>query len=147
MDSLHSECQALRSDNQDLRGTVNYLAETCDYMENQSRRNNLVFTGFASVTEGFESWEDCESKVKACVKEGMDIAVLEMERTHRVGKAIGVRFFLQTEDDGTDKRAQTEDRQRLRQHLRQRRLFGDSSEEMSSIADSTERTEAEGPRR
>ena len=81
------------------------------------------------------------------MKEGMDIAVLEMERTHRVGKAIGVRFFLQTEDDGTDKRAQTEDRQRLRQHLRQRRLFGDSSEEMSSIADSTERTEAEGPRR
>ena len=54
MDSLQSECQALRSDNQDIRGTVNYLTEKCDYMENQSRRNNLVFTGFASVREGFE---------------------------------------------------------------------------------------------
>ena len=55
MDSLHSECKALRSDNQDLRGTVNYLTEKCEHMENQSRRNNLVFTGFASVREGFES--------------------------------------------------------------------------------------------
>ena len=94
MDSLHSECQALRSDNQDLRGTVNYLAEKCDYMENQSRRNNLVFTGFASVREGFESWEDCERKVKACVKEGMGITErLEIERAHRAGKAVVVRFL------------------------------------------------------
>ena len=94
MDSLHSECQALRSDNQDLRGTANYLTEKCDYMENQSRRNNLVFTGFASVREGFESWEDCERKVKACVKEGMGITErLEIERAHRAGKAIVVRFL------------------------------------------------------
>ena len=94
MDSLHSECQALRSDNQDLRGTVNYLAEKCDYMENQSRRNNLVFTGFASVREDFESWEDCERKVKACVKEGMGTTErLEIERAHRAGKAIVVRFL------------------------------------------------------
>ena len=94
MDSLHSECQALRSDNQDLRGTVNYLTEKCDYMENQSRRNNLVFTGFASVREGFESWEDCERKGKACVKEGMGITErLEIDRAHRAGKAIVVRFL------------------------------------------------------
>ena len=70
MDSPHSECQALRSDNQDLRGTVNYLTEKCDYMENQSRRNNLVFTGFAWVREGFESWEDCERKVKSLYERG-----------------------------------------------------------------------------
>ena len=98
MDSLHSECQAPRSDNQDLRGTVNYLTEKCDYMENQSRHNNLVFTGFASVREGFESWEDCERKVKACVKEGMGTTErLEIERAHRVGKAIVVRFLSYTQ--------------------------------------------------
>ena len=80
-----------------------------------------------------ESWEDCERKVKLCVKEVTGIALLEMERTYRVGKAIGVRFFLQAEDVGADKCAQAEDLQRLRQHLRQRRLFGDSSEETSSL--------------
>ena len=94
MDSPHLECQALRSDNQDLRGTVNYLTEKCDYMENQSRRNNLVFTGFAWVRECFESWEDCESKVKAYMKEGMGTTGrLEIERAHRVEKAIVVRFL------------------------------------------------------
>ena len=73
---------------------MNYLTEKCDYMENQSRRNNLVFTGFASVREGFESWEDCERKVKACVKEGMGITErLEIKRAHRAGKAIVVRFL------------------------------------------------------
>ena len=93
MDSLHSECQAPRSDNQDLRGTVDYLTEKCDYMQNQSRRNNLVFTGFALVGGGGVSPEDCERKVKSCVKEGMGVAVLEMEQTHRAGKAIVIRFL------------------------------------------------------
>ena len=40
MDSLNSDCQALRSENQDIIGTVNYLTEKCDCMENQNRRNN-----------------------------------------------------------------------------------------------------------
>ena len=63
-------------------------------MENQSRRNNLVFTGFASVKEGFESWEDCERKVKACVKEGMGTTErLEIQQAHRPGKAIVVRLL------------------------------------------------------
>ena len=77
---------------------MDYLTEMCDYMENQNRRNNLVFTGFASVVVGgggggSELSEDCERKVKSCVKEGMGIAVLEMERTHRVEKAIVIRFL------------------------------------------------------
>ena len=144
MDSLHSECQALRSDNQDLRGTVNYLTEKCDYMENQSRRNNLVFTGFASVKEGFESWEDCERKVKACVKacighhgEVGDPAGTQSGKSHR--RSI---IVLQAENVGADKCAQAEDLQRLRQHLRQRRLFGNCPEETSSTDDFTEKTEA-----
>lgn len=46
------------------------------------------------MREGFESWEDCERKVKACVKEGMGTTErLEIERSHRVGKAIVVRFL------------------------------------------------------
>ena len=94
MDSLHSNCQALRSGNKDLRGTVNYLIEKCDYMENQSRRNNLVFTGFAPMRGGCESWEDCEIKVKVCIRDGMGITErMEIERAHRVGKAIVVNLL------------------------------------------------------
>ena len=57
MNSLHSDRQALRSENEDLGGTVSYLIEKCDYMENRSRRNNLVFTGLAPVRGGSESWK------------------------------------------------------------------------------------------
>ena len=56
-------------------------------------------------------------------------------------------FVLQVEDVGADKCAQAEDLQRLRQHLRQRRLFGNCPEETSSTDDFTERTEEEGPQR
>ena len=89
--------QALRSQNEDFRGTVNYLTEKCNNMENQTRRNNLVSTGLAPVGGGgggSESWEDCEMKVKAYIREGMGITErMEIERAHRVGKAIVVKFL------------------------------------------------------
>ena len=95
MDSLHSECQALRSENEDLRGTVNYLTEKYDCMENQGSCNNLVFTGFTPVRGGCESWEDCEIKVKVCIRDGMGITErMEIERAHRVGKAIVVNLLF-----------------------------------------------------
>ena len=56
-------------------------------------------------------------------------------------------IVLQAEDVGADKCAQAEDLQRLRQHLRQRRLFGNCPEETSSTDDFTEKTEAERPQR
>ena len=43
VDGLRSQCQALWSENQDLKDTVNCLTNKCDYNDNQSRRNNLLF--------------------------------------------------------------------------------------------------------
>ena len=120
MDSLHSECQALRSENEDLRGTVNYLTEKCGYMENQSRRNNSVFTGLALVRGGSESLKDCEMKVKACIREGVGITErMEIEQADRVGKAIVVKFlsYKHGYDDVCVREAFSETVQKKRQAL------------------------------
>lgn len=94
VDGLRSQCQALWSENQDLRDTVNYLTNKCDYNDNQSRRNNLLFLGFEPVRGGPESWQDCERKVKEVIHEGMGIAEeVHIERAHRAGKAIVARFL------------------------------------------------------
>ena len=94
VDGLRSQCQALWSENQDLRDTVNYLTNKCDYNDNQSRRNNLLFLGFEPVRGGPESWQDCERKVKEVIHERMGIAEeIHIERAHRAGKAIVARFL------------------------------------------------------
>ena len=88
VDGLRSQCRALWSENQDLRDTVNYLTNKCDYNDNQSRRNNLLFLGFEPVRGGPESWQDCERKVKEVIDEGMGIAEkIHTERRVRIEQA------------------------------------------------------------
>ena len=60
MEELHTQYQAVRRENQELRKAVGFLGSTCDYLENQSRRNNLLFFGFAAVPAGTEPWDVCE---------------------------------------------------------------------------------------
>lgn len=52
-----------------------------EYLENQSRRNNLRINGIEE-TEG-ETWAEAEEKVKQAIKNKLDIDV-EIERAHRV---------------------------------------------------------------
>ena len=56
-----------------------------DYLENQSRRNNLIFDG---ITEEFkESWADSERKVCKVLKDNLQIQDRPViERAHRVGR-------------------------------------------------------------
>ena len=65
---------------------VGVLGSKCDSLENQSRRNNLLFFGFPAVPAGTEHWDECERKVKEASKEGMGITEdILIERAHRSG--------------------------------------------------------------
>ena len=86
VEELHTQYQAVRRENQELRNAVGVLGSKCDYLENQSRRNNLLFFGFPAVPAGTEHWDECERKVKEASKEGMGITEdILIERAHRSG--------------------------------------------------------------
>ena len=91
---LHTQYQAVWRENQELRNAVGFLGSKCDYLENQSRRNNLLFLGFPAVPAGTEHFDECEGKGKEAIREGMgkkeDILI---ERAHRSGKAIVAKFL------------------------------------------------------
>ena len=56
-----------------------------DYLEDQSRRNNLRFEGI--VEETGENWEQTAKKVEVIVRERLGITdTIQIERAHRVGK-------------------------------------------------------------
>ena len=65
-------------------------AERLDYLEDQSRRNNLRIDGIKE--EQGETWEHVAEKVKALVKNKIGIqGEIPIERAHRVGKPSGDR--------------------------------------------------------
>ena len=89
MSDLQIECQTLRDQNRCFMDTVQRLQNKCDYLENQSRRNNLLFFGLPAVT----SWDVSEEQVKKVIKEGMGIEEeIHVERAHRAGRATVVKF-------------------------------------------------------
>ena len=93
-EELHTQYQAVWRENQELRNAVGFLGSKCDYLENQSRRNNLLFLGFPAVPAGTEHWDECERKVKEAIREGMGITEdILIERAHRSGKAIVAKFL------------------------------------------------------
>ena len=57
-----------------------------DYLENQSRRSNVIIDGIPDVKS--ESWSDAEIKVKNVFTDHLKInpKLIEIERAHRVGK-------------------------------------------------------------
>jgi hypothetical protein len=68
------------------------LEEKLDYLENQSRRSNLLFYGIPEADN--ENWDDCEKKVMGVIKGHLKIAhTVVIERAHRVGSAIIARFL------------------------------------------------------
>ena len=53
-------------DHEELKMEFSTLQKRCEYLESQSRRNNLVFDGFDEGVD--ETWDDCESKTKTLRK-------------------------------------------------------------------------------
>lgn len=78
LDSSHTELHKLET-------KFTNIEDSLDYLENQSRRNNLRFEGITEKPG--ESWHDTEQTLRTLIKEKMklDVSKLEIERAHRVG--------------------------------------------------------------
>ena len=73
----------------DAQADVDHSLDQQEYLENQSRRNNVKVFGIPEkdAKEGLESWEEKEQLVKNEIKSNLKIEVdLNIERAHRVGK-------------------------------------------------------------
>ncbi|XP_019625427.1 PREDICTED: uncharacterized protein LOC109470791 [Branchiostoma belcheri] len=62
------------------------MANKLDYIENQSRRNNLIFDGIKDDRK--ETWEQSETKVKEVLRNKLRLNTdnIKIERAHRNGK-------------------------------------------------------------
>ena len=78
-------------------GNVGGLQDKVEYLENQSRRNNVRIIG---VEEGDdETWDKSEEVVKELVKKKLELSDdLQIERAHRVGRK---RNHEETRPDGS----------------------------------------------
>lgn len=74
----------MKEENFNLKKQVKELENKVDYLENQSRRNNLVIYGLQE--DNAESWQDTENKARAFVSDFFKITLEErdVERAHRL---------------------------------------------------------------
>ena len=62
------------------------MADHVDYLENQSRRNNIKLLGVPEDSNE-KSWDDTEDKVKSLIKMHLKVSdEVDIERAHGVGK-------------------------------------------------------------
>lgn len=80
------ESQLLSLPSQSMTCEYKDVVSKIDYLENQSRRNNVIIDGL-SQDNAFESWSDTEQKVREFLnsKLKIDPKSIEIERTHRTG--------------------------------------------------------------
>ena len=82
INDLESELNTLYQENEKL-------SKKCQQLEDQSRRDNLIFYGIEEGV-GKETWNDCERKVRKVLKEKVGIEdaendlVISIERAHRL---------------------------------------------------------------
>lgn len=85
---LSLDCKTFDKDIGKLGQTLISTDSTSDYLEGQSRRNNLIIDDIPEV-DG-EKWADTELKVQAMFTEHLhlDHDKIEIERAHRIGKIV-----------------------------------------------------------
>lgn len=81
-----------------LQSSLEDQGSKMEYLENQSRRNNIRVSGIPE--EPGETWEKVEEKVKAAVKEKLDLDI-DIERAHRVEKRKGGNSRRRDDQDKT----------------------------------------------
>ncbi|CAL1591862.1 unnamed protein product [Knipowitschia caucasica] len=87
---LTERTNTLQTDFYKVCDNLHIITDKLEYLEGQSRRNNLVFEGV--LESPGETWADAEEKVKEILKEKLQLNhVVEVERAHRVGKPGGGR--------------------------------------------------------
>ena len=93
IDDLNSKVTSIDSKLNSQHIALEHTDEECerisnqvDYLENQSRHNNIKILGLAESKEE-RTWEDTEKLIKSTIKDtlGVDESV-EIERAHRIGK-------------------------------------------------------------
>ncbi|CAL9703624.1 unnamed protein product [Knipowitschia caucasica] len=85
---LTERTNTLQTDFYKVCDNLHIITDKLEYLEGQSRRNNLVFEGV--LESPGETWADAEEKVKEILKEKLQLNhVVEVERAHRVGKPGG----------------------------------------------------------
>ncbi|CAH3171641.1 unnamed protein product [Porites lobata] len=71
---------------EEIQDDLDHQEEQMEYLENQSRRNNVRVDGIPE--EDNETWEETEAKVKQVLKDELNLASApDIERAHRVGKS------------------------------------------------------------
>ena len=79
----------IETDIDDIYDAVDYHMDKLEYLENQSRRNNIRVDRIQE--EENESWDTTEEKVKQVLRDKLNLAdVPDIERAHRVGRALAV---------------------------------------------------------
>ena len=79
---LDESLKTTKKDVQALKDELGRQDGKMEYLENQSRRNNIRVNGIPEETD--ETWDDVERKVKVLVKERFGVDNIELERAHRV---------------------------------------------------------------
>ena len=83
-------CNSMQTDLFRVCDSLLVVTDKMEYLEGQSRRNNLVFDGI--MESPGETWAETEEKVKKVLAEKLQLKKdMEMERAHRTGKPGGDR--------------------------------------------------------
>lgn len=88
-EKMSKDCKAMSNDINMLNSKLSTMNGKTDYLENQSRRKNLIFDGIPESTK--EKWSDSEDKVRKILSESLNLDQkhIELERVHRSGKPPG----------------------------------------------------------
>ena len=88
LDAAFSQMKGM---NKDINDSLDTLEDKQEYLENQSRRNNIKIFGVPE-DEDEKSWDDTETVVKTLIRNKLEIQdEIEIERAYRVGKKIKPR--------------------------------------------------------
>ena len=92
---LNTETANNRKDNEALQKRLDSMERRVEYLESQSRRNNLIFHGF-NEDGGDVTWDACEKRVLRYLHEdlGMSTSGIEIERAHRLGRVGNQRPII-----------------------------------------------------
>ena len=92
------ECERLQFENKDLRRRLTQLEERLDRIEDNGRRNSLLFCGLPEDEN--ESVFDCERKALNLIHRVLGVQKeVPIERVYRTGTAITVQFLSRKDRD------------------------------------------------
>lgn len=98
LENLTKQIENLKQENSSLKQTVTKLETKLDYLENQSRRNNIILFGLKESDN--EDWNETEEKVIEVAQQyfQLNLNTNDIERAHRIGynkrnRPIVVKFL------------------------------------------------------